>query len=54
MVPPIKLNDGDKLICGFGGNVQPAKLDEDGSISCPGLETVPSRKRGQGNVDQRI
>ncbi|XP_073475857.1 plexin-B2 [Aquarana catesbeiana] len=54
VVPPIKLHDGDKLICDFGGNVQPAMLDEDGNISCPVLKTVPSTKRGQDFVDVAI
>ncbi|XP_018432221.1 PREDICTED: plexin-B2-like, partial [Nanorana parkeri] len=52
--PPIKLYDEDQLICDFGGNVQAAILQEDGSISCPQPEKIPDNERGKDFVDVPI
>ncbi|XP_072257696.1 plexin-B2 [Pyxicephalus adspersus] len=54
VTPPIKLHDNDKLICDFGGNVQAAKLEEDGSISCPHPKSIPPNERGKDYVDVAI
>ncbi|KAM5170392.1 plexin-B2 isoform 1-T2 [Mantella aurantiaca] len=52
--PPIQLLVDDHLTCDFGGNVQAAILEEDGSISCPRPETIPPNERGKDYVDVAI
>ncbi|XP_068129736.1 plexin-B2 [Hyperolius riggenbachi] len=54
IVPSITLKEEDKLMCKFGGNVQYATLEEDGSISCPHPGTIPPNKPGKDYVDVPI
>ncbi|XP_044136191.1 plexin-B2 [Bufo gargarizans] len=54
VAPPIALHEDDMLTCDFGGNVQTAILEEDGSISCPHPVHIPNVVTGQDYVNVTI